>query len=476
MAASNNILLVMTDEHRWDYMGYMGHPTMQGLTPNLDRLAGEGAVFTRCFSANPLCMPARNALHTGLYTFQSGQMNNVGDWPMETPTFTQALQKLGYHIVLTGKLHAHEAVGYDIDLTHQQWDDEIRSLGFDEVVQTAGKTMAFFTEDHYTHYLADHGLLHPYRADIVDRTESHGGWWASVLPEEHYIDNFIGRRAVEWLQNYDGDRPFFHMVSFCSPHPCYDAYQSALDKVDPASVIPPSNTEQPERYREMVANYAAMIHIVDQNVGRMVDALTARGWLDNTLIIFVADHGEMLGDSGKGGKCYWEDGSVRVPLFVRCAAWTGPRVVTETSVSHHDVAATILDFAGGEGAAQRYLPGCSARSLRPFLTGQEPEVRRVVYSENGGQFQRAWRMVDDGRHRYVRLLDSGEELLFDMATDPHCLHNLAGAGEYRQTVDRLRNEMLQIHVEHPAPKTGKAAFSPGTPHHITRQRLLQMPR
>jgi hypothetical protein len=140
------------------------------------------------------------------------------------------------------------------------------------------------------------------------------------------------------------------------------------------------------------------------------------------------------------------------------------------------VAATILDFAGGEGAAQRYLPGCSARSLRPFLTGQAPEVRRVVYSENGGQFQQAWRMVDDGRHRYVRLLDSGEELLFDMAADPYCLHNLASAGGHRETVQRLRNEMLQIHIEHPAPKTGKAAFSPGTPHHITRQRLLQMPR
>ena len=105
-----NILFIMTDQHRWDYMGYMGQPTMRGLTPHFDRLASEGAAFTRCYSVNPLCMPARNAVHTGLYTFQSGQMDNVGDWPMNVPTFTQALQKLGYHTSLTGKLRRALAV------------------------------------------------------------------------------------------------------------------------------------------------------------------------------------------------------------------------------------------------------------------------------------------------------------------------------------------------------------------------------
>jgi len=74
-----NILFIMAAQHRWDYVGYMDHPLMTGLTPNLDRLAGEGAVFAHCFSPNPLCMPARNAIHTGLYTFQTSQMNNVGD-------------------------------------------------------------------------------------------------------------------------------------------------------------------------------------------------------------------------------------------------------------------------------------------------------------------------------------------------------------------------------------------------------------
>ena len=468
-----NILLLMTDEHRWDTMGYMGCPALR--TPNLDRLAGEGAIFTQCYSPNPLCMPARNALHTGLYTFQSGQMDNVGDWPLGLPTFTQALQRLGYHTALTGKIHVHEGVGYDIDLTDARWDGEIRALGFDDVLQVAGKTMDFFVDDAYTHYLQEHGLLYAYREDIVRRTESArgDGAWPSILPEEHYIDNYIGRNAVEWFSHYTRERPWFHMVSFCSPHPCYDAYRSMLDRVDAGQVRLPANNPDAELYRQTVANYVAQIQIVDDNVGRIVQALAARGWLDDTLILFVADHGEMLGDQGRWSKCYWEDASTRVPLFLRYRPWTGPRRVEETLVSVHDVAATIIHAAAGEDRGRReLLAGVAAPSrCSPFSPGATDHVRRVAYSENGGQFFRPWRMVDDGRYKYVWLNETGEELLFDKAVDPHCLADVAGEPGNAEVMQRLRREMLRVHVEHPAPKTGRAAYSPRVPHRITRERL-----
>ena len=466
-----NILFIMTDQHRWDYMGYMDHPTMRGLTPNFDRLATEGAAFTRCYSVNPLCMPARNAIHTGLYTFQSGQMDNAGDWPMSLPTFTRALQHLGYRTALTGKIHAHEAVGYDIDLMDEKWDAEIRALGFDDVVQASGKTMSFFTEDAYTHYLEEQGLLYAYREDIVERTEKPSPWWPSILPEEHFIDNFIGRRTVEWLENYRDDRPFFHMASFCSPHPMFDAYQSALDQVDRDRIVLPVDNQDPERFRDMIANYAAQIHIVDQNVGRLLQVLEARGWLDNTLILFVADHGEMLGDAGKNGKCWWEDASARVPLIVREPAGAGPGRVEETLVSNHDVAATILDYAAGEDRARQYLPGCSAVSLRPFLRGATPAVRRVAYSETGDQFSRPWRMVCDGRHKYVHFVDTDEELLFDLEHDPHESRDLSSASEVAPVLQGLRREMLRLFAAHPAPKAGRAGYTPGVPHRITREIL-----
>jgi len=471
-----NILLLMTDEHRWDTMGYMGCPALR--TPNLDRLAGEGVIFTQCYTPNPLCMPARNALHTGLYTFQSGQMDNVGDWPLGLPTFTQALQRLGYHTALTGKIHAHEGVGYDIDLTDTRWDGEIHALGLDDVLQVAGKTMDFFVDDAYTHYLQEHGLLYAYREDIMRRTEAlpGDGAWPSILPEEHYIDNYIGSSAAEWFNHYTGERPWFHMVSFCSPHPCYDAYQSMLDRVAADQVRLPANNPEAELYRRTVANYVAQVQIVDENVGRILQALATRGWLEDTLILFVADHGEMLGDQGRWSKCYWEDASTRVPLFVRYLPWTGPRRVQETLVSLHDVAATIIHAAAGEDRAREFLPGCSAVSLQPFLSGVTDHVRRVAYSENGGQFFKPWRMVDDGRYKYVWLNETGEELLFDKAVDPYCLADVGGEPGNAAVVQRLRREMLRVHVDHPAPKTGRAAYSPRVPHRITRERLAKTAR
>jgi arylsulfatase len=472
---TKNVVLITTDQHRWDYLGARRQPILQGLTPNLDRLVQEGALFDHCYSPNPLCMPARHAMQTGLYTFQSGQMNNVGDWPLDFPTFPQVLRRHGYRTALTGKLHAHEAVGYDIDLTDKVWDDEIHALGFDDVVQTAGKSMAFFTEDAYTHYLADHGLLYAYREDIVKRQEaSESGAptaWPSILPEEHYVDNFIGQHAVDWLRAYDDEAPFLHVVSFCSPHPPFDAPQRAVDAVDPDRAVLPADAAAPERLRAAIVNYAAQIHAVDENIGKILDVLEARGWLNDTLILFTADHGEMLGDAGRWGKCGWLDSSVRVPLIARCPAWTGARRVTKTIVSCHDVAPTILDFALGPDIARDALPGSSAVSLKPFLTGAATAVRDLVYSENGGQFGRPWRMIDDGTYRYVWLLDTDEELLFGRAEDHLCQVNLAVSTSASLVLDRLRKEMLRIHVAHPTPKSGRAAYSPATDHRVTRDRL-----
>jgi arylsulfatase A-like enzyme len=474
-----NILLITTDQHRWDYLGAMGQPALKGLTPNLDRLAAEGALFEHAYSPNPLCMPTRHAIQSGLYTFQSGQMTNVGDWPMNFPTYTQALQRRGYHTALTGKLHAHEAVGYDIDLTDAVWDDEIHALGFDDVLQVAGKTMAFFTEDAYTHHLEKQGLLHAYREDVVRRREAaqagKPNWWPSILPEEDYVDAFIGARAAAWFDAYDGDRPFFHMVSFCSPHPSFDAPQRALAGIDPAKIQLPAHVEDGESLRGKLANYAAQIHVVDEQIGRVLSALEARGWLDETLILFTADHGERLGDAGLWGKCGWQDGSVRVPLIARLprsnrTARRGRRA-TRTMASCHDVTATILDFAADQAIIQDVLPGCSSISMRPFLEGRAPGVRDLIYSENGGQFGRPWRMVDDGSYRYVWLLDTGEELLFDRRTDPHCRQNLAAMEASQSMLGELRRAMLRIHVTHPTPKTGRAAHSPQTTHTITRERL-----
>lgn len=475
--AAPNILFIMTDEQRWDCVGYAGHPLLR--TPNLDRLASRGVAFERCYSVNPVCMPARCAIHTGLYTFQTGQMDNRGDWPMNFPTFTQALQRMGYRCRLTGKIHAHEAIGADVDLRSRPWVDELHALGFDDVCQVAGKGMAFFCEDDYTRHLQRNGLLDVYREDIVLRSEGkRDGAGPSALPEDFYIDNFVGQQAVDWLRQYDGKRPFFHMASFCGPHPPFDVYRSALDRIDAARIeLPVEGGEEPsrfprERWRKIRASYLANIQVVDENVGRILDVLEERGWMDNTVIVFTSDHGTMLGDLGKGAKCWWEDPSVRVPLLVSYAPWAAhARRACDTMASNHDVAATILECAAGRDCVSEWLPGCTSRSLVGYITGERNSVRNRVYSEQGEQFTFHWRMVENERFKYVYRVATRQELLFDMSADPHCLNNLAGAESHRDTLHAMRLALLDELAAHPAPKTGKAAHTLEVPHRICREML-----
>jgi len=472
-----NILFLMTDEQRWDCVGYMDPPV--SLTPNLDRLAAAGVTFPRCYSPNPVCMPARCSIHTGLYACQTGQMDNRGDWPMETPTFTQALQKLGYHTALTGKIHAHEGVGEAPDQTGPPWIDELHGLGFDDVCQAAGKGMAFLAEDHYTYYLHERGLLDAMREDMVLRNEGkRPGSGPTPLPDEDFIDSFIGRRAIEWQENYADEKPFFHMVSFCGPHPPFDVYQSARDRVPldkvPLPVEGPDLPDgyDPEAWRRSRASYLANICIIDDNMGRLFEAMQRKGQLDNTLVVFTSDHGTMLGDLGKYAKCHWEDPSVRVPLMVYYRPWQHlARRADQTMVSSHDVAATMIDFAAGKACASEYLPGCSSRSLLPFVEGKTDRVRDVVYSEQGQQFVAPWRMVDNGQYKYVYLLDDDKDLLFDMREDPHCLNDVASDPAYATALNDMKGEMLRILIEHPTPKTGKAARSLNVPHAINRDFL-----
>jgi arylsulfatase A-like enzyme len=183
----------------------------------------------------------------------------------------------------------------------------------------------------------------------------------------------------------------------------------------------------------------------------------------------------MLGDSGAWSKCYWEDASVRVPAFLRCPEWTAGGRLSAAPISCHDVTATILDYAMGAApadgeAVRRWLPEASSVSLRPLATGQRDRVRDAAYSENGGQFRPPWCMVDDGRFKYVRPLDTGDELLYDKENDPNCLQDVAGQVA-PQIIERLRESMLAVHLQHPSPKRGRAAYSPLVPHAITRERL-----
>ncbi len=429
--ARPNILFITDDQHRHDWLGWIDDCPAR--TPNLDRLRREGIWHRHCYSNNPLCMPARCSLINGLYSRQSGQMDNTTDWPSDLPTMPQALQREGYRTAMIGKLHAFEGIPTALDLTTVQ--NQIKAFGFDHVHEVAGKTMAWHIDCEWTHHLRRHGLLDAYRAERSKRSPIQNDGHPFPFAEEHYVDRYVGDHCVDWLSHHDSAQPFFLWAGFCSPHPAYDAPASRLAAHPPESMPLPIDNSDPARWPIRRAHYAAMIEIIDEQVGRLLDVLDRRGLTDNTLVVFVADHGEMLGEHNIDGKCWPHDPSIRVPCLARWPGHIAPGSVSDGLLSLIDLTATCVEVGGTDPAIA--LPGNLARSLIAHWQNPSDEFRPFIYSENSGQFQPPWRLVRTRDHKLVHWLRDDRTSLHDLAADPHECHEIT-----KDTITaRLRAEL-----------------------------------
>lgn len=438
MRSQPHILFITDDHHRYDWLGWMGAPPR---TPHLDRLRREGVWHRNVYSNNPLCMPARCSLVTGLYSHQSGQMNNDRDWPSDLRTMPQALQKAGYYTAVIGKLHAMKGmtgnVSDGVDLTAER--DRIARFGFDHVAEVSGKSFAWHIDCDWTHYLRDHGLLERYRAEKSKHTP--GGKGAPFpFDESHFIDRFTGNRCVEWLENYDRPQPFFLWAGFCAPHPPYDAPDPWLRRYSPNAMPLPLDNPDPGNWPFLRAHYAAMIEFVDHEVGRLLATLERRGWLDETLIFFVSDHGEMLGDHGLSGKCWPHDPSIRVPCLARFPGVIQPGSVSDSLVSLIDLPVTCLAAAGVHDM-DAALPQTPGRSLIDHWRTPQSAFRRFIFSENGGQFHPAWRLLRTGGEKLIDWHIEERLSLYDLEDDPSESHDLGGKPAFSSRQEGLKKEL-----------------------------------
>lgn len=408
-----NILFIIDDQHRHDWLGWIDHCPAR--TPNLDRLRREGIWHRHAYSNNPLCMPARYSLISGLYSHQSGQMDNTTDWPTRFPTMPQALQQQGYRTAMIGKLHAFEAIPSALDLTTVS--EQIHAFGFDHVHEVAGKTMAWHIDCEWTHHLRNHGLLDAYRAERSKRSPVQNDGHPFPLPEEHYIDRYIGDHCVNWLEQHDAEQPFFLWAGFCSPHPAYDAPASRLTAHSPESMPLPIDNPDPLRWPTRRAHYAAMIEIIDEQVGRLLDVLDRRGLAENTLVVFVSDHGEMLGEHDLDGKCWPHDPSIRVPCLARWPGHIPPESVSDGLLNLIDLTVTCASAGGADPATA--LPDSFGRSLIDHWQKPTSEMRPFIFSENSGQFHSPWQLVRTRDHKLIHWLHDDRETLHDLIGDPH---------------------------------------------------------
>ncbi|WP_269523115.1 sulfatase family protein [Coraliomargarita parva] len=460
-----NILFLMTDQLRYDCVSYL--PGSKVETPNIDRIA-QGHAFTRCQTVNPICQPARTALLTGKYPHQIGTLSMSGDLSLDHPTCPQALQKAGYWTAGIGKFHYLQTWHWDrprgqgVDFTALK--KEMQQLGYDHVWETAGKQLALKNYCDYCVYLEEQGLLEAYR-DFVQASglnrnfpdaelAKDGNPWP--FDEAHHVDRVTGRKIREAISERPKDKPFYIYGSFCSPHKPFDPPQRLLDQIpyeEEDDFIPGERSlsaEQKKDLWKLRRAYKATIRLIDEEVGMILDQLESEGILEDTLILFSSDHGEMMGDHFRVQKSDYHQGSLNVPFAIRHPKYLNAGY-NDSPVELTDVTATILDAAGlaPKEALSKAWPQHNnkvpCRSLLPVLSGESHSIREYAFSECAGD----WSSITSSKFKYVRLHtskdpDQPSEALYDTENDPHEQQDLSADPDYTETLAWHRRRWIHV--------------------------------
>lgn len=443
-----NILFIMDDQHRHDYLGCAGADFVK--TPNIDRLAARGVRFTHCTTNSPVCAPARIGLASGLQPSRLGCVDNSGVLPLSTPTYYQRLRDHRYRVACVGKLDLAKGDGYN----GRDGDRPIAySWGFTHPEECEGKMHAGQSATPigpYTNYLEQAGLLGAFHDDYAERSAA--GWSVSaadsVLPTEAFEDCYIGRRAAQWIEAVAEDFPWHMFVSFVGPHDPFDPPTEYADRYrnapmpapipfsadgKPAWVRNRAQALAPEVVEETRRQYCAATEAIDDMVGRLLEAVEKWGQLESTYIIFASDHGEMLGDHGMYTKSCPYEQALRVPLIVAGPGIEGGRT-SDALVELIDVNATICDLAGLDPQ-----PDIDARSFRGVLDGATDEHRTETVS-----VFRTFRLVRTRTHKLVEHFNDTTEL-YDLSQDPDEQRNCAQ--DDPETVQRLGKRLKDRYQE-----------------------------
>lgn len=441
-----NILFLMADQFRGDCLGSDGNRVIH--TPHLDRLAAEGARFRCAYTSLPSCTPARATILTGLSPWRHGMLGygRVAErYPREMP---RMLHDAGYYALGIGKMHFHPQRN-----TH----------GYDRtILDESGRAES-------PDFMSDYRQWFKAVAPNLDPDATGIGWndhrgKPYVLPEKLHPTRWTGDEAVKFLQSYDGGKPFLLKVSFARPHSPFDAPPRWWQHYENAD-LPPAvvgdwaerHAERgkpyrddlwqgdlgPDKVRAARQGYYGNVSFIDEQIGRILDALDKRGWLDNTLILFTADHGDMLGDHHLWRKTYAYEASARIPMLIR---WpdnllTAPRgQVIQLPVELRDILPTFLD-ATGVAFEPDWFDG---RSMLELVRGRSDGWREWIDLEHATCYAPGnyWSALTDGRMKYIYYAVDGRQQLFDLEKDPGETRDLSAVAEYASELQKWRSRLV----------------------------------
>lgn len=452
-----NILLIMTDQQRFDTIATLGNPVIK--TPHLDRLASEGTAFTSAYTPSPVCMAARCSMHYGQYPMRTGCYENFPGMPQDgRPSFMDLLTGAGYRTHGVGKCHFYPDEyglrGFQSRDIQEEWADDWKRDDY----------MRFLRENGFGHILDPHGM----------RGEMYYIPQLAQMPAHLHPTQWVGDRATDFIEKESNpEKPWMLFASFIHPHPPFvppapwhKLYRAPLMPhplvpVDGESLLCHVNRHQ-NRYkyrdqgidRNLVRNikafYYASISFVDYQVGRILHALEARGELDNTLILFTSDHGELLGDYNSFGKRSMHDASARIPLLAR---WperfqAGARCASPSSLV--DIFPTLCSAASVDTDGAR-LDGIDLAEIAAGRATRSRVLSQMNCADNGLY------MAVSERHKLVYSAPDQREWFYDRVQDPLETRNRIGSGFLKGEVESLRNwlqDALSEAGEHAALEKG----------------------
>ena len=351
-----NILFLFPDQHRGDWLPYdteafseLDTPELPVHMDNIRSLMDNGTTFTRAVSNSPLCVPARACLASGMNYDRCQVYNNDFCYPLQQKTFYSVLKDHGYNVGGVGKFDLHKPILY---WGRDGWIPQLSDLGFTQAIDSEGKYDLLWSSFYepkgpYSNFLHEHGLLNKHAVDYLKRYYNAHDVRPTELPEYAYSDNWLTQNAITLLDDFKKeDKPWFLMVNFTGPHNPWDITTEMRERWENVEFpLPSEYTGDPESINSVRQNYAAMLENIDRNIGLLLDKLREDGTLENTLVVYSSDHGEMMGDRNRYFKSVASRGSVHIPLVV-----SGPgikrHVYSDALVQLNDLAATFTEFAG----------------------------------------------------------------------------------------------------------------------------------
>jgi len=424
---TRNVVFILSDDHRYDFMGFLGKPKFLE-TPNMDRMAREGAYIRNAFVTTSLCSPSRASILTGQFSHRHGVVDNQTAIREDVVFFPQYLQEIGYETAFMGKWH----MGHE--------DDEPRP-GFDKWISFRGQ-----------------GVYNDPALNIDGRQVKAKGQISDLLTDY----------AVEWLER-QRSKPFFLYLSHKAVHAMFEPAKRHLGRYENAKLeYPKSMADTPENYAGKPAwvkeqrnswhgvdymyhgdmdfdtfykRYCETLLGVDGSIGRVLKCLEDKGLAESTLVVYMGDNGFCFGEHGLIDKRHMYEPSMRVPMLAFCPDLIKPGAVVEQLVQNIDVAPTVLEAAGA-----RTPENMDGRSILPLLAGKSIPWRDAVFYEyyweaNFPHTPTTFGVRTD-RYKFIHyygVWDTDE--LYDLKDDPEEMHNLIDKPEHAKLVEQLRTRM-----------------------------------